>query len=233
MTARLCPRTDSFPSPSRRGAAHKAALRRGFFGGNNSGHPNVLHVMTIVNDTSSGEMEKRKRLVALMARHQRHLLRYIHTLVPQVQDAEDILQETCGVICEKFDTFQAGIAGQAEDEAFMAWACEIAWWRVRAARTAFARSKVCFSDEVLSLVAETAWGLRAESDPRSEALEHCLKRLPSHDRELVEARYQQGASVEDAARRNGRTIEAAYKALARIRRALHECVSRRAAEVSS
>jgi RNA polymerase sigma-70 factor, ECF subfamily len=188
--------------------------------------------MNLVNDTSSGEMERRKRLVALLARHQRQLLRYIHTLVPQVQDAEDILQETCGVICEKFDAFQPGFAGQDEDQAFMAWACEIAWWRVRAARTAFARSKVCFSDDVLALVAETAWTLREESDPRSDALEQCLQRLPARDRELIEARYQRGATVEDAARRNGRTPEAAYKALARIRRALHECVSRRTAEVS-
>jgi RNA polymerase sigma-70 factor (ECF subfamily) len=189
--------------------------------------------MTSANDTSSGEMENRKRLVALLARHQRQLLRYIHTLVPQVQDAEDILQETCGVICEKFDTFQVGIGGLSEDAAFIAWACEIAWWRVRAARTAFARSKVRFSDDVLSLVAETAMALREESDLRTEALEHCLKKLPSRDRELIEARYQLGASVEDAAQQNGRTLEAAYKALARIRRVLHECVNRRTAEVGT
>src|SRR4051812_44521484 len=116
--------------------------------------------MTSANETISGEMEQRKQLVSLLARHQRRLLRYIHTMVPQVQDAEDILQETCGVICEKFDTFRPpplptpGAQG-GEDAGFMAWACEIAWWRVRAARTAFARSKVCFNDEVLALVAET------------------------------------------------------------------------------
>jgi len=195
--------------------------------------------MTSANETISGEMEKRKQLVALLARHQRQLLRYIHALVPQVQDAEDILQETCGVICEKFDTFRptpAGIAGQGDDGAFMAWACEIAWWRVRAARTAFARSKVCFNDDVLALVAETALALQQEEDRRGEALEQCMKKLPTRDRELIEARYEEGGSVEDAAVRNGRSLEAAYKALARIRRVLYECVSRQttgAAEVST
>jgi RNA polymerase sigma-70 factor, ECF subfamily len=179
-----------------------------------------------------GEMDKRKRLVALLTRHQRQLLRYIHTLVPQVQDAEDILQETCSVICEKFDTFQPGIADQGEDGAFIAWACEIAWWRVRAARTAFARSKVCFSDDVLALVAETALALREDGDRRTVALERCLKKLPPRDRDLIEVRYQQGGSVEEAARHNGRSLEAAYKALARIRRLLLECVSRHTAEVS-
>jgi RNA polymerase sigma-70 factor, ECF subfamily len=176
--------------------------------------------LTISDDP--GEMEKRKHLVALLTRHQRQLLRYIHTLVPRLNDAEDILQETSQVICEKFDTFREGTD-------FMAWACEIAWWRVRAARTAFARSRVCFSDEVLALVAETAAELHGEMDLREEALELCMKRLQPRDRQLVEARYQQGATIESAAQGNGRTIEAAYKALARIRRALHDCVSQRTA----
>ena len=169
------------------------------------------------------EMEKRKRLVSLLTRNQQQLLRYIHTLVPRLMDAEDILQETSQVICEKFDTFQEGTD-------FMAWACEIAWWRVRAARSAFARSRIsCFSDEVLELLAETAAELHGELDLRQEALDGCLQKLQTRDRELIEARYQQGATVASAAQRNGRTLEAAYKALARIRRALQECVSQRTA----
>jgi RNA polymerase sigma-70 factor (ECF subfamily) len=172
---------------------------------------------------NSPEMEKRKLLVGLLTRHQRQILRYIHTLVPHMHDAEDILQETSTVICEKFDTFREG-------SDFMAWACEIAWWRVRAARTGFARSKICFNDEVLSLVAETAAGMHEEMDRRGEALENCMRKLASKDRELIEARFQHGRSIEEAASHNGRSLEAAYKALARIRRALYECVSRQAAE---
>jgi len=177
-------------------------------------------------ETPSSELDQRKHLVSLLARHQRQLARYIHTLVPHVQDAEDILQETCSVICEKFDTFREGTD-------FLSWACEIAWWRVRAARTAFARSKVRFSDEVLALVADTASQMREEMDHRSDALELCMQKLPPRDRALIEDRYRQGASIEQAAQNNGRSLEAAYKALARIRRSLHECVSRRALEVSA
>ena len=94
------------------------------------------------------EVEKRKLLVTLLARHQRQLLGYIHTLVPRLQDAEDIFQETCEVICEKFDTFSPGTD-------FLAWACEISRWRVRAARTTFARSKITFSDEVVEQLSRT------------------------------------------------------------------------------
>ena len=92
---------------------------------------------------------------------------------------------------------------------------------------------MCFSDEVLSLVADTASQMHEEMDQRSDALEHCMQKLPSRDRELIEARYRQGATIEEAAQNNGRSPEAAYKALARIRRSLHECVSRQSLEVSA
>ena len=95
------------------------------------------------------ETESRKRLMALMTRHQRQIFSYIYTLVPDRHDAEDLLQETSLVICEKFDEFRDGTD-------FVAWACQIAWWRVRAARQKFARSKVVFDDQVLEAVAGTS-----------------------------------------------------------------------------
>jgi RNA polymerase sigma-70 factor (ECF subfamily) len=38
-------------------------------------------------------------------------------------------------------------------------------------------------------------------------------------------RYEPGSGVPEAARRSGRSLEAAYKALARIRKLLFDCVS--------
>ncbi len=168
--------------------------------------------------TPEVEIEKRKLLVTLLASHQRRILAYVHTLVPNPHDAEDILQETCELICEKFDDFRPGTD-------FLAWAFRIAHWRVRAARTTYARSKVVFNDEILEAVARTAATLHAEVDPRQDALATCVKKLPERDRVLILARYQQGASVEEAAKVSGRSLEAAYKALSRIRRVLLECVN--------
>src|ERR1039458_5788418 len=70
------------------------------------------------------ETERRKELVALMTQHQRRIFSYIYTLVPNRYDAEDLLQETSVVICEKFDEFEP----QTD---FVAWACQIAYWRIR------------------------------------------------------------------------------------------------------
>jgi RNA polymerase sigma-70 factor, ECF subfamily len=164
------------------------------------------------------ETESRKRLMALMTRHQRQIFSYIYTLVPDRHDAEDLLQETSLVICEKFDEFEDGTD-------FMAWACQIAYWRVRYARQKFARSKVVFNQEVVDALAQTAATMYAEIDERHEALGHCLKKLQARDRELVLTRYEPGCGVEEAARRSGRSLEAAYRALNRLRKLLFDCVS--------
>src|SRR5438552_2211396 len=116
------------------------------------------------------ETDSRKRLMALMTRHQRQIFAYIYTLVPDRPDAEDLLQETSVVICEKFDEFAPGTD-------FVAWACQIAWWRIRYARQKFARSKVIFDDDLLESVAHTAATMREELDERHEALAVCLQKL--------------------------------------------------------
>jgi RNA polymerase sigma-70 factor (ECF subfamily) len=164
------------------------------------------------------ETDSRKRLMMLMTRHQRQIFAYIYTLVPDRPDAEDLLQETSLVICEKFDEFTPGTD-------FVAWACQIAWWRVRYSRQKFARAKVVFDDEVFEAVARTAGEMTAELDERHEALAGCLKKLPARDRELVLTRYEPGSGVAEAARRSGRSMDAAYKALNRLRKLLHDCVT--------
>ena len=179
-----------------------------------------------MNRDVHSETESRKRLMALMTRHQRQIFAYIYTLVPDRHDADDLLQETSVVICEKFDDFTPGTD-------FVAWACQIAWWRIRYARQKFARAKVIFDDVVLEAVARTAGTMREELDERHEALAACLQKLPVRDRDLVLTRYEPGSGVAEAARRTGRSMDAAYKALNRLRKLLHDCVTDRMAQEGS
>ena len=165
---------------------------------------------------SDAAAERTKELVLLMTQNQRRIFSYIYTLVPDRHAAEDILQETSLVVCEKFGDYTLGTD-------FVAWACQIAWWQVRASRKKYARSKVIFDDKVLEAVAHTAAELAPEQDARHEALARCLQKLATRDRELLLTRYE--SNVEEAARRTGRSLVAAYKALARLRKLLHDCVT--------
>ena len=162
--------------------------------------------------------DRSSELVQLMMKYQRKLFGYILTLVPSRSDAEDILQETSLTICEKFADFETGTN-------FYSWACQIAYWKVRAARKKFAISKVIFNEEVLEAVSQTRLEMEDELDIRHNALSRCLHKLNERDRRMVLVRYESGHNVKAAAQACGRTIQGAYKALNRIRKTLYDCVS--------
>lgn len=169
---------------------------------------------------------RQTELVLLITQHQRRIFSYIYALVPDRHAAEDLLQETNLVICQKFSDFRPGTD-------FVAWACQIAHWRVRNARQKFARSKVTFNQDLVDAIASTASSMTRELDARHEALEHCLGRLHPRDREMMLTRYEPGCGVPEAARTSGRSLQAAYKALARIRKLLFDCVTSRLAAGAS
>jgi len=57
-------------------------------------------------------------------------------------------------------------------------------------------------------------------------LSDCLQKLPPAQRETVESYYYRGTPVEQLADATGRSVDALYKALQRIRQALLLCVAR-------
>jgi len=162
--------------------------------------------------------DRSSELVQLMMKYQRRLFAYIHTLVPSRSDAEDILQEASLTICEKFSDFESGTN-------FYSWACQIAYWKVRAARKKYATSKVVFNEEVLEVISQTRVEMEEELDYRHGALSRCLQKLNERDRRMVLTRYESGQNVTAAAQASGRTVQGAYKALTRIRKVLFDCVS--------
>jgi RNA polymerase sigma-70 factor (ECF subfamily) len=161
-----------------------------------------------------------ERFVRLFVEGQRQILRYILTLVPDVDDAHEILQETAMDLWRKFDRYDPAFP-------FAPWACRFAFRCVLKHREQKARRVKCLSIESLTQLAAE----RAEKDgtleDRRRALETCLQQLCEADRLVVEHRYSQQMSVAQIAALTDRNASALYKALERIRRRLFECVNRR------
>ena len=63
-------------------------------------------------------------------------------------------------------------------------------------------------------------------DAQSHWLERCVHKLDDADRQLVEQRYAGEQTLTELASETGRTPNALYKSLQRIRRALLECVDK-------
>eukprot|EP00752_Nemacystus_decipiens_P013500 g11958.t1 len=161
-----------------------------------------------------------RRYLPLWTQHQRRIFAYIYTLIPNRADAEDLLQETSITLWEKFETFEEGTN-------FVAWACQIAYWKVRNARRKYARSPIIHDDELLRAISDKTLADQPLLDQRQEALAACLEKLKERDRDMVMSRYESDRTIQDIAKLSGRSVEAAYKALSRIRRGLLDCVTLR------
>ena len=98
----------------------------------------------IVPPTVAGEDPE--RFVRLFVEGQREILRYILRLVPDIDDAHEILQETAVDLWRKFDRYDPAFA-------FAPWACGFAFRRVLKHREQQARRAKYLSIESLNLIA--------------------------------------------------------------------------------
>ncbi|MCP6756330.1 hypothetical protein NL533_32385, partial [Klebsiella pneumoniae] len=65
------------------------------------------------------------------------------------------------------------------------------------------------------------------TDMRHQALAMCLDKLRDVDRQPVDLRYYSETSVQHVAEQVGRSTDAVYKAINRIRWSLLDCIQRR------
>ncbi len=165
------------------------------------------------------------RFVQLFAQHQRSIHAYICSLVPSRVDADDVMQETSLVLWRKWGEFDP-------NRDFIRWACGIAFREVLKLRRKFATSRHYFNEELLKQLSDEVVQQSDELKQRQVALVVCLDRLGTKDRELIDRRYQEKMTARRVADELGRPPSTVYKALARIREALFDCVERTLAQES-
>lgn len=162
--------------------------------------------------------DKTELFVQLVTQYQQRLQLFIASLVSNRADADEILQETNLILWRKFDEFRPG-------SDFRAWAFQVAYNRVKAFHERHGRDRLRFGPEITERLATIA-ASAVERPSEIDALVLCKERLNAQDRDLIERRYEPGATVASVAADVGRSVAAVYKAVVRIRRVLYECVQR-------
>jgi RNA polymerase sigma-70 factor (ECF subfamily) len=169
-------------------------------------------------DTSSAE-----EFVRLFSKSQHRILGFVHTLVPMLAEAEDILQETSVILWKKWPEFE-------RDKDFVKWACGIARLEVFRMLRQKKRSGLYMSESVLNQIADVTL---AESKDKvrlvdgETALDACLQKLPKSDQKIVKLRYQQEMTVQQIAKECDRPKSTIHDLLGKIRSRLLRCVRRR------
>lgn len=162
----------------------------------------------------------------LWTRAQPAVAAYIASLVPNLHEAEDLLQNVAVVLLRKFPEYDAL-------RPFEAWAIGIAKFEVLSARRDHARAKVRFRSELVEAVADAFERESPELERRMEALRECLKRVDGRNREVLLARYRDDQAPATIAQALGMASGAIRVRLNRVRAALMECIERRLAAAAS
>ena len=96
-------------------------------------------------------------------------------------------------------------------------------------------TKIClqFNDRVTEMLMTDSSEETEIRDHRIHLLEECLKELPEDRRELLMQAYESESSMKALAKRAGRSPDALYKMMSRLRLTLLLCVERKLREGAS
>lgn len=163
-----------------------------------------------------------QRFLSLFLRSEREIFRYVAVLVPNVADAEDIVQQTAIALWEKFDAYDPNLP-------FTPWACRFALNKAKQWIERRQRWQALLEGGLADELAHRREELRPELELRLRHLEGCLDKLPGEQRSLVEGYYYRRDSIEKLAETSNRTVAATYKTLQRVRHTLQSCIESAAA----
>ena len=155
--------------------------------------------------------------VRLYSHHEPHIRAFLRSLLPTWQDVDEVIQEVSIIIWKKFDKFD-----RSTD--FMRWVCVIARLETLKYRRKHARSRLVFSDELYTLMADEGNEEFEQRQEEFKALKSCLANLPEKQRNFVNKVYEDGVKTVDLASQLDTTVSSLYMKMTRIRKALFKCI---------
>ena len=164
-----------------------------------------------------GGSDAAERFAALFQQHGRAIYGHIHGLVPHVSDADEVFQETCVTLWQKFHQYRP-------ETDFRAWANRIAYYNVLKLRDRQVHSPRLFSPHFLDLISDEMIVMSDLLDAHTEALLLCRDKLNQRDRNLLDRFHREGATASDVARQVGRNPRYVYRAIQRIYGILMDCI---------
>lgn len=164
------------------------------------------------------QMNKGEEFLQRITEFQGRLFGFILSMLGDVDQTNEVLQETNLVLWRKSDDFQPGTD-------FKAWSFRVAHFQVMAFRQRQIRERLIFDNDVLEQITRDAIQQDDAYERRKERLEICISELSDRHREVLCRFYQNEESMNAIAATLKRTANAVGQMLFRIRKTLIECVS--------
>jgi RNA polymerase sigma-70 factor (ECF subfamily) len=162
--------------------------------------------------------EQYNEFVRLIRLNTGQVLAYINALLLNWNDAEDLFQETCLVLWQKFDDFKPGTN-------FLAWALRIAEHKVMDFQKMRSR-RIAFTARLREELKSDFMVPEERSAASLAALSRCMDVLSDGDRSMVTLCYGEGLPVARVAETMDCSKRTVYRSLLRIRCSLLTCIHR-------
>ena len=144
------------------------------------------------NQRPESKSAAQQQFLSLFLRSEREIFRYVAVLVPNLSDAEDIVQQTAIALWEKFDAYD-------QTQPFTPWACRFALNKARQWIERRQRWQALLEGGLAEELAQRREQLRPDLECRLTHLEQCLAKLPQEQRSLVEGYYYNRKAIEELA----------------------------------
>ena len=150
------------------------------------------------------------------------MLRSILVVIPNITDAREIMQETAVALWRQFDTYDP-------DRPFINWA--MGFSRIETRRfLARQKRRTALTEQAIEALEQEMTSSTSFTHGIERHLVTCMGKLNEKHRRLIKGYYHDHRSVEWLSEQEGRTVEAVYKAIQRIRRDLQVCIERQLKE---
>lgn len=166
--------------------------------------------------SNSNGIDQGEEFVRLLIEHEPRVRSFLRGLLPTWNDVDEVIQEASLIAWRKFGEFEQGTA-------FGGWFLTIARFEALKYRRRIARTPLVFAEDVWTLLADEATDEAFEF--RQQHLETCLEKLPPQQREVLLKAYSPGVVMRELASHSGKTEQAFYKTIQRLRAVLLKCVS--------
>jgi RNA polymerase sigma-70 factor (ECF subfamily) len=168
--------------------------------------------------TTSDDDERYEAFMRLLVEHEPRVRSFLRGLLPTWHDVEEVTQEASLIAWRKFADFEDGTS-------FGGWLLTIARFEALKYRRRVARSPLVFADDVWDLLAEEASGEEVQKI-RRQHLEGCLGKLNRSKRELLLNVHSSGVVMREVALQSGKSEQAFYKVIQRLRAVVLACVTK-------
>lgn len=165
---------------------------------------------------------RQENFLKLFLRHEKDLRAFIGSLILDRHVREDVFQDVALELWRQMERYDP-------TRPFGAWARGIAARKILQHRERDGRFPLAFAPETIQAILNAYDRTEGGDSPRLDALRHCVQRLPDRARHLLGMRYEQELTIADIAQKTGRTLDAIYQALSRVRVQLEDCIRQRLA----